>query len=195
MGTSKKSVAKCAGCLISLALLATLTMAQTQVTTTGGTANTVPMFNGSSTVVNSAITQSNGSISIGLFTVPDATGQTGAVNATGDNAGFLFLRRTLTSWPTSPASGDGYAWYNPDGTARLWTFGNGDLLTVSTSTMTFGAFATPSATGHSGAFNVTGDLAALGFVRRTLTSWPATPAAGDNFVWYNPDGTARLWTV
>src|SRR5579864_839073 len=113
MGMSGKSVAKGISCLISSTLLATLAMAQTPVTTTGGTANTVPVFSGSSTVVNSAITQSNGSISIGLFTVPNTTGQTGAVNATGDDAGFVFLRRTLSSWPASPASGDGYAWYNP----------------------------------------------------------------------------------
>jgi len=39
-----------------------------------------------------------------------------------------------------------------------------------------------------------GSVAEVGFARRTLTSWPASPAAGDRFVWYNPDGTARLWT-
>lgn len=41
---------------------------------------------------------------------------------------------------------------------------------------------------------VSGSLAELGFARRTLTAWPAVTAAGDRYVWYNPDGTARLWT-
>jgi hypothetical protein len=51
-----------------------------------------------------------------------------------------------------------------------------------------------SATSGQGKINVTGALAEFGFVRRTLSAWPATPQAGDRFVWYNPDGTARLWT-
>jgi Chaperone of endosialidase len=45
-----------------------------------------------------------------------------------------------------------------------------------------------------GALEVTGPVAELGFVRRSLTAWPAFPAQGDRFAWYNPDGTARLWT-
>ena len=51
-----------------------------------------------------------------------------------------------------------------------------------------------SATGGQGGIDVTGKVAELGFVKRTLTSWPSAPVAGDRFVWYNPDGTARLWT-
>ena len=39
--------------------------AQTTVTTTGGTANSVPKFSGSATIVNSAITDSSGNIGIG----------------------------------------------------------------------------------------------------------------------------------
>ncbi len=39
--------------------------AQTTVTTTGGTANTVPMFSGNSTLVNSNITQAGGNVGIG----------------------------------------------------------------------------------------------------------------------------------
>lgn len=45
-----------------------------------------------------------------------------------------------------------------------------------------------------GSLNVCGSSAELGFVRRNLTAWPSSPAAGDRFVWYNPDGVARLWT-
>jgi hypothetical protein len=51
-----------------------------------------------------------------------------------------------------------------------------------------------SATVGAGGIDVTGPTAEFGFVRRSLTAWPATPAAGDRFVWYNPDGSARLWT-
>jgi Chaperone of endosialidase len=51
-----------------------------------------------------------------------------------------------------------------------------------------------SATTGQGGIDVTGGAAELGFVKRSLTAWPASPVAGDRFVWYNPDGTARLWT-
>ena len=57
--------------------------------------------------------------------------------------------------------------------------------------MTVGPFA---ATTGQGGIDVVGPLAELGFVRRSLTAWPANPVAGDRFVWYNPDGTARMWT-
>lgn len=51
-----------------------------------------------------------------------------------------------------------------------------------------------AATSGQGIINVTGAAAEFGFARRTLSTWPATPQAGDRFVWYNPDGTARLST-
>jgi hypothetical protein len=35
------------------------------VTTSGGTANTIPKFSGSSTLVNSAVTELNGNVEIG----------------------------------------------------------------------------------------------------------------------------------
>ena len=57
--------------------------------------------------------------------------------------------------------------------------------------MTVGPFA---ATTGQGGLDVVGPEAEVGFVRRTLPAWPATPAAGDRFAWYNPDGTARLST-
>jgi len=60
-----------------------------------------------------------------------------------------------------------------------------------TNYLTVGPF---TATTGKGGIDVTGPIAELGFVKRTLTSWPSPPAAGDRFVWYNPDGNARLWT-
>jgi hypothetical protein len=54
-----------------------------------------------------------------------------------------------------------------------------------------GLFALPPVNGR---VNVAGPSAEFSFVKRTLSSWPATPVAGDRFVWYNQDGNARLNT-
>ncbi len=54
----------------------------------------------------------------------------GGIDVTGPFAELSFARRSLTSRPAIPALGDRFAWYNPDGTARLWTEVRGDLLTV-----------------------------------------------------------------
>jgi hypothetical protein len=45
-----------------------------------------------------------------------------------------------------------------------------------------------------GRISTTGSFGEFSFARRDLTSWPAQPAAGDRFVWYNLDGIARLFT-
>ncbi|HVP54605.1 MAG TPA: tail fiber domain-containing protein [Candidatus Eisenbacteria bacterium] len=67
----------------------------------------------------------------------------------------------------------------------------GDGNTRVQNTLTAGPFAMPTAEGR---LAVTGASAELSFTRRNLSAWPAAPAAGDRFVWYNPDGTARLYT-
>jgi hypothetical protein len=54
----------------------------------------------------------------------------GRLAVTGAAAELSFARRNLTSWPAAPAAGDRFVWYNPDGSARLWTEKNGDLLTM-----------------------------------------------------------------
>jgi hypothetical protein len=41
---------------------------------------------------------------------------------------------------------------------------------------------------------VAGKAAEIGFANRNLDSWPGSPAAGDRYIWYSPDGSARLWT-
>lgn len=47
-----------------------------------------------------------------------------------------------------------------------------------------------------GIIHVTGSSAGYYFAHRSLgASWPALPQAGDVFAWYNPDRTARLWTL
>lgn len=69
----------------------------------------------------------NGGATVGPFA---PSSQSGGVYATGAGATLGFARRNLGAWPPSPAAGDSFEWYNPDGVARLWTTGNGDLLTV-----------------------------------------------------------------
>jgi hypothetical protein len=67
------------------------------------------------------------------FTSQDAQGNIslqGNLSVSGPNAGLDIVRRSLTAWPATPATGDRFIWYNPDGTARLYTDGKGDLLTV-----------------------------------------------------------------
>lgn len=169
--------------------------AQTTVTTSGGSTNSLPKFSSASSVVDSAVTETNGNMSLGPVVPAANPGQSGVFSASGNTASLGFVRRTLTLWPQSPAAGDAWFWYNPDGTARLWTYQTGDVLTIQNSgNMFLGPFPPTSFTGGPGIFLVTGDTAALSFARRTLTSWPQSPAAGDGWTWYNPDGTARLWT-
>ena len=68
-----------------------------------------------------------GYVAVGPFAA--TTGQ-GGIEVTGPVAEFSFVKRTLTSWPAQPAAGNRFVWYNPDGTARLFTDLNRDLLTV-----------------------------------------------------------------
>lgn len=45
-----------------------------------------------------------------------------------------------------------------------------------------------------GKLEASGPVAELSLIRRSLTAWPAAPAAGDRWVWFNQDGKMRLWT-
>jgi hypothetical protein len=56
----------------------------------------------------------------------------GTIEASGSAAELGFARRTLTAMPASMAAGDRFVWYNPNGSARLFTDVGGDLLTVTT---------------------------------------------------------------
>ena len=53
------------GLAFCIAAFAMSAVAQTTVTTSGGTTNTVPVYTGSATIGNSVITQSNGNVGIG----------------------------------------------------------------------------------------------------------------------------------
>jgi len=54
----------------------------------------------------------------------------GTVIVTGQYAGYEFVRRNLTSKPSSFEAGDRYIWLNATGTANLWTDKFGNVLSV-----------------------------------------------------------------
>jgi hypothetical protein len=92
------------------------------------------------------------------------------VNRAGDTlTGSLTINGALGVGQASPASGVAVA-----------------------SSLAVGPLTAGSAVGR---LEVSGALAELGFIRRSLAApYPASPAAGDRYVWYNSDGTARLFT-
>lgn len=61
----------------------------------------------------------------------------------------------------------------------------------STNDVTVGPFALPL---NAGRVSITGASGELSFTRRSLAAWPTIPVAGDRFVIYNLDGSARLFT-
>jgi hypothetical protein len=185
-----KLILKLVSVATGLTLWATLAAAQTPVTTTTvGTTNSLTKFDGTSSVTNAAITENGGNVIIGSFNPTSG----GWVAAQGGQSAFNFFRRNLASTPANWAAGDVFSWYNPDGTARLWTFQNNDVLKILNDGTFIAGTLFPAPVGP-GSINTTGTGAGFNFIRRSLSSWPANPAAGDLFSWYNPDGTARLWT-
>jgi len=79
------------------------------------------------TAPNTQLRVDVGGLTVGPFA---AIAIPGHIEVTGPNAEFSFTRRSLAAWPNAPAAGDRYVWYNQNGTAALFTDGNGDLLTV-----------------------------------------------------------------
>jgi len=71
------------------------------------------------------------SVTVGPFTRAAPEDESiGRLEVTGGQAQIGFTRQSLPARPQSFVAGDQYWWYNPDGTARLWTDGKGDLLTI-----------------------------------------------------------------
>ncbi len=98
-----------------LVLLAASAAAQTNVTTTGGTANTVPLFTGGSTIGNSLITQSNGGVGIGT------TSPAALVHIQGVNSSVALTLRNGTNASPVQWCGGTYCTY------ELMTPANGNL--------------------------------------------------------------------
>jgi hypothetical protein len=82
---------------------------------------------GIGTTTPSATLQVNGTVTVGTWS-DAALIAPGALWATGPSAALAFYNRGLSGYRTNP--GDAYLWYNPDGTARLWTFGKPDLMAI-----------------------------------------------------------------
>jgi hypothetical protein len=57
----------------------------------------------------------------------------GNVNVAGSASGLNFWKRTLTDLSAPGLAGNRWTWYNPDGSARLFTGTTGDVMTVLTS--------------------------------------------------------------
>ena len=68
-----RTTKRLAGLAFSMAVLTASATAQTTVTTSGGTTNTVPVFTGSSTVGNSPISVPGSNVGIGTTSTPNAT--------------------------------------------------------------------------------------------------------------------------
>jgi len=88
--------------LSCLALLACAAYAQKTVTTTGGTANNVAKFSGSTTIVNSAIFENNGNVGIG--TTSPAYPFNVVNSPTGTSGAFINSFLQLTPSPTAASS-------------------------------------------------------------------------------------------
>jgi len=136
-----------------------------------------------------------GYVAVGPFAA--TTGQ-GGIDVTGPVAEFSFVKRTLTSWPAQPAAGDRFVWYNPDGTARLYTDVKGDLLTV-TANGNVGIGTNPSL--NQAQLHVEGKViysggsrGGLSFGNRDTSGFVESPTKGERWAWYSSGGTARLWS-
>jgi hypothetical protein len=72
----------------------------------------------------------DGHLTVGPHTA--GSGQ-GRLEVSGAAAELGFMRRNLAAAPAAFAPGDRFVWYSPDGSARLFTDGRGDILTISSS--------------------------------------------------------------
>lgn len=108
-------------------------------------------------------------------------------NATNSRASYFMQVRDIQG---APPAGQTHFYIRGDGRVGIGTADPNAQLHVS-DTLVVGPIASGQAKGR---LEVSGPIAELAFMRRTLTSWPASPVAGDRFLWYNPDGSARLWT-
>ncbi len=70
---------------------------------------------------------STGNVGIGTTTPQGLLDVYGLVWSSGSTAGYTFTQRD------NLATGNRFTWYNPDGTARLWSSTSGDLMTVTAS--------------------------------------------------------------
>jgi hypothetical protein len=108
-----------------------------QISATGATCPSggcVHSFGGSVGIGTSAprakLDVTGGVLAVGTMAgVPPLTAD-GVIASFGPWADFSFFKRELTAWPQTFAAGDGFAWYDSNGVARLWTWVTGDLFSI-----------------------------------------------------------------
>jgi hypothetical protein len=103
---------------------------------------------------------------------------------------MIFLvqpREALAQWTTNGSNINNAN----TGNVGIGTTTPGSKLHVATGGLNVGPLAIGTL---DGTIEASGSTAELGFARRTLNAMPASLAAGDRFVWYNPNGSARLYT-
>jgi hypothetical protein len=91
---------------LSLVVIAVSAMAQTNVTTTGGTANTLPVFTGSATVGNSIISQSNGKVGINTSNPAQSLDIVGILHVSGAANPTTSIQGAYLGWNASGGTGE-----------------------------------------------------------------------------------------
>ncbi|WP_194814244.1 hypothetical protein [Nocardia sp. XZ_19_385] len=119
------------------------------------------------------------------------------IHSGGNGAGFSFADRTITTLVNNPgATGQRWVWYAHSGSARLWS--GGDRVVVDkTGNVGIGIAAgqarrplhVEGSEIHSG-----GSGGGLSFADRATGTLVENPGAGQRWVWYAHNGSARLWS-
>lgn len=119
------------------------------------------------------------------------------VHSGGNGGGFSFADRHFGGLQENPGAGERWVWYADAGTARLWS--GSDKLSVSPAGhVAIGLDARNAsrplqvegpAEVHSG-----GTGGGFSFADRRVEHLVDSPDAGERWVWYGLDGTARLWS-
>lgn len=148
---------------LCLALFATGAVAQTTVTGTG-TANTIPLFTGSSILGNSNITQLSGKVGIGTTSPAYPLDVNGAIRVLG-SAGFLFSSNNSVylkeSYGPQFGLGDGSSSYganflNSSGTSVMYVRSDGNVGIGTTAPASTLDVATNASQSPSGGLSVRG---------------------------------------
>ena len=118
------------------------------------------------------------------------------VHSGGAGGGFSFADRSHGSFVENPDAGQRWRWYSQDGSARLWS-GVDQLSVAANGHIGIGADANQAqrilhvegTEVHSG-----GPGGGFSFADRSTATFVESPTAGERWVWYSQQGSARLWS-